>query len=226
MEGEVLLRRLEETALVDTTGKGDELRLTDDFHVLLSEYRSKWRELDDDDLRTEFSTLVGDEDCAEVLFDTLNADREAISMYAVLEDSLPDLSTEDKAKFATLLVALSGEPPRTEGTPDAFLPVKGEALPALLNSYRIAVVYCWREDCKPCDVMKDAFNQIFETPPDDVGLFAVYGPDAAAFLHEEYNVEVAPTTLFVFDGEVDSRIIGSRFYSAIEAEIETLRGYL
>lgn len=113
--------------------------------------------------------------------------------------------------------------PRTEGAPRAFFPIHGDWLGVFLDLFPNAIVYVWREDCDPCDVMKGEFDDIFDEPPDDLALFSIYGPDHARFLHEEYDVTGGPATLFVLDGEVDARLYGAQYRNVIDNEIEVLR---
>ena len=87
---------------------------------------------------------------------------------------------------------------------------------------RRAVVYVWQEDCEPCDLVRQTLEDLLDAP-EDIALFAVYGPDWAELLYEEFDVAGAPTTLFVLDGEVDSRLNGPHYPESYEGELETLR---
>lgn len=111
------------------------------------------------------------------------------------------------------------------GVPDGFVLLSGEDVEAFVGNHPAAVVYFWREDCEPCDGARESFEALLGdgTIPDSVGLGAVYGPDSADLIREEYQVAVAPTTLFFVDGRVDSRIVGSPGYAAFRTEIETIR---
>jgi hypothetical protein len=84
-------------------------------------------------------------------------------------------------------------------------------------------VYVWREECRPCDIVREWFEELFPEPPDDIGLYAVYGPDWAETVKEQFDVTVGPTTLFVVDGRVDCRHIGARTKASVEKEIENIR---
>jgi len=110
-----------------------------------------------------------------------------------------------------------------EEVPQSFLPVPGERMLGLIGLHERAVIYVWREDCNPCDQMRDSLDTVFETPPSDIGLYAVYGPDCPVLLQEEIDVAGGPTTLYVSDGEVDCRHIGGHGPRKVRLEVETLR---
>lgn len=124
---------------------------------------------------------------------------------------------------AAILSQLAQPRPRSEGSPRAFFPILGDWLDIFMDLFPNAIVYVWREDCDPCDVMKEKFDEIFGEPPDDLALFAIYGPDYARFLEEEYDITGGPATLFMLDGEVDVRLYGAQYRAVIDNEIGMLR---
>lgn len=108
--------------------------------------------------------------------------------------------------------------------PGGFVPIDGEEIEPFVRRYPAAVLYFWREDCDPCDGVRDDLEALLADGriPETVGLGAVYGPDSAELIREEYQVAAAPTTLFFRDGAVDSRIVGNLGYDAIRMEVETI----
>jgi hypothetical protein len=144
--------------------------------------------------------------------------------YETLMRFVPELEHANRVGVLNVLGGLRRGQPPDEGAPEAFLPVHGDRLPALVRLQRAAIVYAWREDCDPCDLVCSDFDEIFEeTPPEDVMLYAVYGPEWAVELREAFDIGGAPTTLFIRNGTIDSRFIGAHTRSALENEIRILR---
>jgi thiol-disulfide isomerase/thioredoxin len=144
--------------------------------------------------------------------------------YETVAAFLPGLEHAGRVGVLNVLGTLRRGSPPDEGAPAAFLPVHGDRLPALVRLQRAAVVYVWREDCDPCDLVREDFDELFDDrPPEDLMLYAVYGPDWVEELYEAFDVAGAPTTLFVKDGKVDARFLGAHTRSALENEVGILR---
>jgi thiol-disulfide isomerase/thioredoxin len=146
-----------------------------------------------------------------------------VSKYLAVDRRMPETSFEETLNAVFVLDQFIDPRPKTAGVPDGFLPIRCEHLEAAVNLYRRAIVYCWREECEPCDVMKEDFETVFDTAPDDVALFAVYGPDCAVSLQRRFDVEGAPTVLFFVDGSVDFRLTGGQYLDTLESEIDRFR---
>lgn len=112
----------------------------------------------------------------------------------------------------------------TDGIPRDFVPIEGEHIPSFLDRYPTAVLYFWREDCEPCSVVRERLEKLLDDTltSGDVGLGAIYGPGSAEFIRDQYDVAVAPTTLFCTDGRVDSRVIGAEPLGVYRREIEII----
>jgi hypothetical protein len=153
----------------------------------------------------------------------LDCDTRRLARFLALDDAGTE-SLVDALRYTLLVERFERPAPPTAGAPAGFLSLHGDQLPLALALSQRAMVYVWREDCDPCDTMRDEFEDAFgETGDDELGLYAVYGPDAAGFLYDRYDVAGAPTTLFVLDGTVDCRLEGAHYRSVIDSEIETLR---
>lgn len=197
------------------------LSVTTEFQTAVDDVESSLerRETVRDGLRERFDdrdvvrslTAIGDDDLAFV------------AHYCALTDRTTSLSHDDLVRTVAVLMQLSGSPPRTEGVPDHFLPVHGEQLPTLLQLTDRAILYVWQEDCEPCDIVRETFEALFEGGIDDIALFAVYGPEWAELLYEQFDVSGAPAALFVLDGDVDSRLYGAHYPEAYEGEVEKIR---
>lgn len=224
MNPEARLARLLESGVLEEAGSDEALQLTEAFERAAGRHRARIERTDG-----EMPSLPDGVDSdgrgwlEQVLADPSEADVELAATYLALVELTDGIPSDELVPVLTALSQLQYALPDLNGVPETFLPVPGTHLKTFLQFYHRAIVYVWREDCDPCDVMRDEFDDMFATPPDDVALFAVYGPDTAEHLREEYDVVGAPTTLFVLDGGVDSRLIGPHYREVIENEVEILR---
>jgi len=212
----VLDRLLETGVLVDADG--DSLALSERFRDARSERIGELSTVDDDEVAAALREATGGR------IDPADDRQERIRTLATL-DALATHGEFDAETRLTLLPVLDefeADPPREAGVPHAFTPVTGSQLVTLLESSRRAIVYVWRDDCDPCDVMREEFDDMFPEPPEDIALLAVYGPDAMDAM-DRYDVVGAPTTLFVSEGSIDIRLQGAQYRELLETELEHLR---
>lgn len=109
--------------------------------------------------------------------------------------------------------------------PQHFLPLTKADIQPFIATHSGGLLYCWREDCDPCDIMCEHLSELVASgsiPTERLGLGAVYGPPMGEFLREEYAVGVAPTLLFFLDGAIETRLIGGKAKHIIETEVEIL----
>ena len=223
-----LIDRLAANGVLAAEEDSGDLVLTEDFLELVRDSRQAVTEAVEGGQDADVTGLLqelnlgGDEDRVDELLASTD-DEEIIAEYvALVRTDVADFSAEDRLRSLPLLDALRGEIP-DEGSPDPFVPVRGPSLPVLLPLYERAIVYTWREECPPCDVMREAFEAVLEEPPADIALFSVYGPDNAELLHEHYDVVGGPTTLFCYRGSVDARLAGAYAEQIVESEVRKLR---
>jgi thiol-disulfide isomerase/thioredoxin len=147
------------------------------------------------------------------------------SIYSMCKsvDEFVDLESTDELIRTVFVLDTIRSNTRDEGAPDGFQATSGNALAAFIEWYPQAIIYVWREDCPPCDAMEKALSATVADSGQDVGLFAVYGPSSADVLSIAFDVVGAPTTLFVRDGTVDSRLVGAHSRNVIENEIGIIR---
>lgn len=140
---------------------------------------------------------------------------------AMLIQKLTDSVSFEEAIVGALSLEVLDNPPETSGLPEGFIPLRGSDLESFTSQYSAAVVYFWKDDCPPCDRVRDRLETMYQDGeiPDEIGLGAVYGPNWAEILEEQYDVGVAPTVVFFKDGVTDSRIIGDFSDQAIKQEI-------
>lgn len=219
MDPEVVLATLLDAGVLSSSG--ETLRLSDSFCALADEWQASLDSPDDPALGAELGPLLG-EDHAAALVESAGHDTAFLGRVAALAELTEGLSVVELVRTDAVLDQLrSGIP--TEGVPASFLPVRGDRLAVLLDHTPLAVVYVWRHDCPPCEAMEATLETVFPEPPDDIGLFAVYGPDWAELLHDDYDVPAGPATLFMIDGSVDARLYGAKPTDAVETEVDVLR---
>ena len=182
-------------------------------------HRERVDDLSTDELRKEFAPYVSGNPT-----DLDEIDRELLCDAMAVRDRLTDVDPEDAVQIA-ITIRRVDNPPRTSGAPDEFIPILGREIPGFLEQNPVSVLYFWREDCEQCDLLRGELEEMVADGviDDRVGLAAIYGPDSATFLHEQYDVAVAPTVLFCADGGVDSRYVGAKYQSVLESEIEIIQ---
>lgn len=219
MDRQAQLDRLLETSILVPVDD-DGVELSDEFVDQYATHRDVFAGASD--LEAELSTLL---DAGEATWVTEagRGDAELIARYAVLRDRLPDRSREELLSLALLLAQFERGPPRDEGAPSVFVPVYVDQLPVLVSLYRRCMVYVWRDDCEPCDLAREELDELFDTQPEDIACFAVYGPENPELLDAEFDVVGGPTTLFMIDGRVDARIQGAAHQETYVQEVAALR---
>lgn len=145
----------------------------------------------------------------------ISAHAEALSRHSA------DKSKDEIWRLACVLSQFQAGEPDT-GVPDWFLPVRGTDVDQFTKNYQKCVVYVWRDECGPCDQMRDSLNSVFEDRTEEAVLLAVYGPDYADLLYDEFDVVGAPTILFIRNGGVFSRLEGAHYEEVIMGEWDSL----
>lgn len=144
---------------------------------------------------------------------------EFLSAYEVaLREALSETPLEPEP-LVPLVLSLHRPPELTAGTPEGFLPIRGEDLGRLVAYTPAGVVYVWQDDCEPCDVMAERLADLVDEVA-DLAALSVYGPGDMEALYDEFDVYGAPTTLFVADSRIDSRLVGTQPPQAIERELK------
>lgn len=156
------------------------------------------------------------------LIDVCNDDPEFLKKYVAVAQKTRDLPLETQLSLVFVIDQFIEPQLKFGGAPEAFQPVRGRHLRTAIELHPRSVVYAWRHDCDACDTMKQTLDEVFEDGSDRYGLFAVYGTDCAALLHDQFDVEGAPTTLFCADGVVDSRLMGAQYARSVESEVEMI----
>lgn len=220
MDAEGLFDRLIESEVVSEAPEG--LRLAESFLETVGATEDALESSADSS--DEITAHLDDTGFADRLTAVAGDDLKFVAYACSLADHLPEsVSSGEIARITALLEHIDGSFPPTEGAPNAFFPIHPFQIGTLTALFPRSIVYIWLDDCIPCDTMRADFDDIFEEHPDDLALFAVYGPDDPTRLHDEYTVVGGPATLFFVWDSVDTRFYGARTRMKTESEIETLR---
>lgn len=215
---QTVVESLCQAGILEATDTG--IRFTADYPAKLDEYRTEVETLDDAELVDRITEATGSEEEAETLLRT--ATDEIVAEYLSLSE-VEGLSHTDRLRALASFDSLRGSPLPTDGVPDPFVPVRGDRVRVLADLYELTLIYVWMDDCPPCEIMRSELERTFETPPDDIAMFAVYGPDWKEELHDEYKVDGAPTLLYLIRGNVDVRLRGAYYPETILKEVEKIR---
>ena len=211
-----LLQRLVSAGVLVRTDETDEFTLSDSFRAARTVHLAALEDLSADASAREATAFT-----EGTPVDPNVVPLETLATVKALDDTL-EFELEN-ATLLTLSIGLGAEDHDlpTSGVPAAFTPIRGTTIATFVDLHAAAVIYCWREDCPPCDTVKADLEALLDSGriPDTVGLGAVYGPDCPTLLQERYDVAGAPTTLFCVNGRVDSRYVGARTPTVFEAEI-------
>lgn len=221
MNGERLIDRLIENEVLREDKETDSLTFSDPFQEQLAQRKTAVDEREPEEVDDVLGETYGWE-LGLSRFETGVGQ----AVLAVLESLDEFTSAETSAQFplvAPLLTQLDRGVPPASGAPSSFYPIDGDLMWVLTRVSDKSLVYIWRENCEPCDIMREEFDDILGGESnEDFLCLAVYGPDWAPLLAEEFEVRGGPTTLFVVNGTVDARLVGAQYRQVIETEIDKL----
>lgn len=228
MQSEELFERLTEADVLveEVEGRVHRVGVTSSFRDAVDDYRDG---LDEERLRESgLLDLVASPGGFLAVGDRA-LDYAAVSLAladAVADDQGEDPGTGSLSEFVPgavfVLEHVMNGYPRTAGTPEGFLSIGGDQLELALACFDPLVLFVWRDDCPACESMRAEIEELLEEREPSVPLLSVFGPDAATVLGDRFGVAEAPTTLFVRNGEVESRLLGARHKEAIAGELDAL----
>lgn len=214
--------RLIDTGVLAETGPDDELLLTNAHIEAIEGWRTRLGRMDEDARDGAIASAVDAPEMADRLGTVARFDLVFVSKYLALRDAADDFPPDQLVSVLLVLRQLE-DPPPDRGAPDAAFPIRGKQVRTYTELCERTVVYVWRDDCDPCDLMRAELDEAFADGVDDVLLFAVYGSACSRLLREEYDIAGGPTTLFMRGGTVASRLLGAYHRSVIEQELDILR---
>lgn len=197
---------------------GEKLRLSDDFTQTRERTREDVADFDDRTFAARAEEYAGGGE-----FSPDDLDERTLADAMAIYETCETIDREASVHVARSL-ARSETDESDPHIPRGFVTLSGEEIQSFMQAHAAAVIYCWREDCEPCDGVKENLEELRREGaiPEEVGLGAVYGPDNATVLYEEYDVGVSPTTLFCSGSTIESRYVGNPGVDGLRSEIETL----
>jgi len=105
---------------------------------------------------------------------------------------------------------------------DDIVSVRGEALPALLDTVDHVIVLVSKDGCEACDTVRSKLDGLVEdgVVPADVVIAEVHGPECKRLLWENYDVVGAPTLLFGQSGGVELRLTGDPHVEQLRSDVQ------
>ena len=218
---ENMISELVENNVVNSNG--EKFRLTEQFQTQLERNQDRLDKMAEKEKKSAINIGTESGENIDLIWDIGETDSEFIPLYVTLSDFLKGETELNCLRVIPLLYQLNHQNLRTHGAPDSFMSIQGDKLGTITSIFSRSIVYIWKEDCDPCDSVKETFNNILENSPQGIALFAIYGPDHPKYLNENYDIKGGPVTLFMERNVVDSRVYGARHRRVYENEIEELR---
>lgn len=221
MDSQVLFNKLIGTDVIQPAEEEGMFELTNKFDEHLQQFRQETDNMEKAGLKEVTQEILGNGSSMKCLSESEY--RYFVETYRALTEFVEGLHQNEAFRFVSIMDYFQRGVPPSGGAPSSFVPVHGDRLNLLLQLYDRVIIYIWRENCNPCDIVRQDFEDIFDSPSEELALLAVHGPESASFLYEEFDVGGAPTTLFAVDGRIDSRLLGSVRREAMLEEIDIIR---
>jgi hypothetical protein len=159
----------------------------------------------------------------ELLSGSAGSHHPLVAEWLALANAVDGLGHEDLISVLPYIDQLRRGKPSEEEVPQSFVPLQGDSIRLIVQMCERAIVYVYEPGSEESEIMRNAFDRLFEEPPQDLNLYAVHGPNWREELSKTFDVTYIPVTLFVLNGTVDVRLQGAQYDAAIENEIEKLK---
>lgn len=224
MEATAVVERLVDIGVFERVGDGEEYVLRPEVRRRVVDHRSALNDANVDAVRERLEPFVDDPEYRSVLAERAGDVPRLVARFLALRETFGDLDHDVSLRVALALKRFGDDPPREDGAPHPFLPIRAGDLGAIAALSGPSIAYIWREQCPACDDLREMFEDLFaDGSPPDLTLLSIYGPDDPRYLKDTFDVVGGPTTLFMRDGRVDARFAGAPDRRALEREIERLR---
>jgi hypothetical protein len=147
-----------------------------------------------------------------------------LSYYKALDSFLENNNNKETTiRSICGIEILQNSSSKRSGDPDYFVPSNEKILRRIVRFFPKSVIYVWKDECRPCDLVKSDLEEIFAKDYKSISLFSMPGPENSKFLYEGYDIIGAPTLLLASYGDVIYRHQGAKYKSAIESDLNKLR---
>jgi len=216
-----LLGRLTSSGVLKETTHG--ITLDEGFATQVAGRKQDVEECSQGQRREQIKELADAAEQADVIAKAAVDDPEFLGWLFALSDALPQATTTTLIRSVPQLQQFGERPARSDGAPELFVPVRGDQVPTVTGMFPRSILYVWLDDCEECNLVKESFDEIFDQRPEGVELFAVYGPEWAELLHQEYDIKGGPVVAYMIRDEIDARMYGAKHGQIYEKELEELR---
>ena len=221
MDSKRILDQLLEAQVIGVEEDAESIFVLDNFKEDITHHSAKIERSEDPQLTNQISRM-SDDLLVEALTTIAKKDPQFVSIFLTLKKWTTGLGNDELVQASTVLNQLYPEPPRKDGSPEGFIPIHGDQLEFLFKLHPRSVLYVWRDNCDPCDLLKETFEDILKQNSYELSFFSVYGPNSEELLADRFDVKGGPVTLFVLNGTVDSRFYGAVYPEAIIGELNHL----
>lgn len=217
---------MDSEALFDALVAGDVVAVVDDDVVLTDRFDRRASEAaerlaaDEAERLALAGEVCGSEDLGRRFLEEIEDPARLLGTYETVRSFLDGVPPAEYVRVLCVLDGLVRGRPPADGAPETFLPVAGDMVAPISFLHPCVLVYVWKHDCDPCDVLRETFEDFPGGLPEPVLPIAVYGPDSQDLLRDRFDVHLAPTTLFMKDGRVDSRLMGAHDASLYRNELD------
>lgn len=142
--------------------------------------------------------------------------RENLVAYLALQSFLDE--RPDPATLGAMADIVAQVEPGSP-VPDGLLELDDDTYESFLAEHPDALLTVWKRHCAPCEAMKEELDDVLAALPEGVAAAGLDGEAVPAF-RRAYEVDAAPTLLFVRDGDL-RETLGGRQSPAQVAETAT-----
>lgn len=216
MDTEALMSDLLDSGVIETDPDHDGVYLTEPFEKTIQRIRNTSQS----EITDGVSPAVFDahEETIEGLCEIEGCEEHIGPEFLALAEFMDGAETDRLLNVAVVVNQFTPEFPPADGCPDQFIPIHGDRIDLIARIFRHVIVYVWRHECPPCDLVRQDLDDI--VTESNTPLIAVYGPDWAERLKDRYDVDGGPTTLFFIDGEIDMRLQGAYPKETLQSVLE------
>jgi len=216
MLSEDLLRKLSKTGVVDTNDK-EYFELTENFVDRVENHLGWIKDIDGGRIGSEVDEVGAEELPNVTLADIVEENHHFVAYLLALNEHFD--GPVSHVEMTVIDHLYRGLPPEKKA-PANSIPLHGDWLQTVANLFDGFVAYIWLDNCDSCDQMAENIESVLDEHANELLVFAIYGPEWSERLQAEFEVVGGPTTLFISEGSVDTRLHGAHPPGTLLTECE------
>lgn len=198
-----------------------QLRRRPEFQRAYRTYCDVYLDADDEEFRDGVADAFWlDPEEAEARIEEFGATREELAAFLALRSFLDD--DPDQVELATMANLVVGAHPPSP-VPDVLTELDDETYEPYLDAHPDAVVFAWKRNCAPCEVMKEELDDVLAAVPDGLDVAGIDGELSAGF-RAEYELTAAPSVLCFRGGELAETADGRQRPEEVAALVDRVYG--